>query len=399
MNFFHFKHYILTSSHKHIPLLAPLILLAIANTSANSFALAYLIIKQGFSYTMCAVMVLIIASTATLVLMFALRRMMKNFEASIIASLIILSIYYLCFIMITGYLLILIAGILFGLYIPLFWAPYHSLLMHLTSKENRGATIGVYFLIFPAISIMFPAIGGEVIARFGYTFLFLSAFLILLLNASVVYHTKLILKIKIKPTVAELINSLKIKKRGLVHIDFDLKGISRRLRIALLSEGVQDGIFWVSIPLIGLEFAKNEVSLGRFFSLFACASAVMILFLGYLSDKIQDRKIFVKVGAIFTAVFCILASLSKDNISSFIIFMTLAYLSFPMIRSFLFAMIGDALEKEKKKGVVIREFFLNSGRAIGALLCIIVILTFGDMNLRYALLFSGFFISLIFFVK
>ncbi|HUS56434.1 MAG TPA: hypothetical protein VMY17_00240, partial [Thermoplasmata archaeon] len=54
--------------------------------------------------------------------------------------------------------------------------------------------------------------------------------------------------------------------------------------------------------------------------------------------------------------------------------MSMAYLCIAMIPSFLFTMLVDKLEKYKKKGVLLRELFLNAGKSAGVALVIIALL-------------------------
>jgi hypothetical protein len=52
-----------------------------------------------------------------------------------------------------------------------------------------------------------------------------------------------------------------------------------------------------------------------------------------------------------------------------------------MIPSFLFTMLVDKLERFKRKGVLIREFFLDAGRCVGVLVVILTLLSGAGLGL------------------
>jgi hypothetical protein len=162
-------------------------------------------------------------------------------------------------------------------------------------------------------------------------------------------------------------------------MDLVLKPVDWRLRIALFAEGVQDGVFWVFVPIVGFEFAKNELSLGGYLSLFAFWGAVMTVALGYLSDRLKDRAHIVRMGAAFAAVAILLASMA-GSAEQFAASMSMAFLFVAVIHSFLFTMLLDKMEKLKKKGVLVREFLLNAGRTCGVLTVILALVIGLDLS-------------------
>lgn len=375
----HFKHYVFALSHRHGALVLVQTLVALANTLANSFALIYLV-KLDMTYLQCAVFILICTAVPLLLTAFASRTIVANFSYSINTALVALVGYYILLILLRGWALVLIPPIFFGTYIVTFWVPYNALIMHITSKKKRGAVIGAYFLIFPLVSVITPLAGGAIISSLSYEVLFAIGGAIVLLNLVVVSGLRVFLTLRERIIVPELLQSLKVNLVGKLQMDLVMKPVDWRLRIALFAEGVQDGVFWIFVPIVSFEFAKNELSLGGYLSLFAFWGAAMTVALGYLSDRLKDRAHIVRVGATFAAVAILLASMA-GSAEQFAASMSIAYLFVAVIHSFLFTMLLDKMEKLKKKGVLVREFLLNAGRTCGVLSVILVLVLGLDMSI------------------
>lgn len=374
----HFKHYVLALSHRHRTLVLVQTLVALANTLANSFALIYLI-KLDMSYLQCAVFILICTAVPLTLTAFASRTIIANFSYSINTALVALAGYYVLLILLRGWALVLIPPVLFGLYVVTFWVPYNALIMHITSKKKRGAVIGAYFLIFPMVSVVTPLVGGAIISSISYEVLFAIGGAIVVLNLVFVSGLKVFLRLRERIIIPELLQSLKVNLVGKLQMDLVLKPVDWRLRIALFAEGVQDGVFWVFVPIVSFEFAKNELSLGGYLSLFAFWGAVMTVALGYLSDRLKDRAHIVRIGAAFAAVAILLASMA-GSAEQFAASMSMAFLFVAVIHSFLFTMLLDKMEKLKKKGVLVREFLLNAGRTCGVLTVILALVIGLDLS-------------------
>ena len=390
-----FKHYVIELAHRHGHLVAVQALIAAANTLANSFVLIYLV-REGASYLECSIFVLIVVLISTVLVSFASRAIVTNFTSSMITAMISLSTYYFLLMFLHGWMLIVFPPILFGVYIVTFWVPYNVLIMHVTSRSKRGAIIGIYFLIFPLVGVATPALGGLMVLLTGYQVLFAVGAIIVAVDVVLIVGFKFFHELRHRIIIPELLQSLKINLVGRVHLDLDFKAVDLRLRYALFAEGVQDGIFWILIPLVSFEFAKSEVSVGGYLSLFAFWGAVMTIALGYLSDRLKDRASIVRVGAAFGALSVLIAS-SATNPGHYASSISVAYFWIAMIPSFLFTMLLDKLEKLKKKGVLVREFLLNMGRMVGV--AIVIVLLLFDIALSEALVIAAIALSTIIIVR
>ncbi|MCJ7607154.1 MAG: MFS transporter [Thermoplasmata archaeon] len=359
-------------SHRHGSLVLIQTLVALANTLANSFALIYLI-REGHEYIECAIFILISALVPTVLIAFASRPIVSNFTASMATALMCLAGYYVALMFLSGWPLVLLPPLLFGTYIATFWVPYFALVMHITSSKKRAAGLGVYFLIWPLLTTVSPLLGGVIITYFSYQLLFAAGAAVALVGLVFIVGLKTLKDIRSRVIIPELIQSLKLNLVGKMSVDLDLKNVDWRLSSALFAEGVQDGIFWVAVPIISFEFARNEATLSGFLSLFALWGAIMTVALGYLSDRLKNRVAIVRLGAASGAVAVMIAA-SSTGVEEYLSAMSMAYLCIAMIPSFLFTMLVDKLEKYKKKGVLLRELFLNAGKSAGVALVIIALL-------------------------
>lgn len=390
-----FRHYVIELAHRHGYLIAVQAFVAVANTLANSFALIYLV-RQGASYLECSIFVLIAIVVSTLLVSFAPRTIVRNFSSSITTALVCLAGYYLLLMVLDGWLLLVIPPVLFGTYIVTFWVPYNVLIMHVTSRAKRGASIGSYFLIFPLVGVLTPALGGVIILLSGYQALFVVAAALAVADTVFIFGLKVFQEMKRRIIIPELLESLKINMIGRRQIDIDFRAVDLRLRTALFAEGIQDGIFWIYIPLVSFEFAKSEVGAGGYLSLFAVWGAGMTIVLGYLSDRIKDRASIVRIGAAFAAISVIVASSATDP-ARFVSSMSMAYFWIAMVPSFLFMMLLDKMEKLKKKGVIVREFLLDTGRIVGVVATIMLLLL--DVRLADVMVIAGVALATIIIVK
>lgn len=390
-----FRHYVIELAHRHGQLVAVQAFVAIANTLANSFALIYLI-RQGASYLECSIFVLIAVGVSILLVSFASRTIVKSFSSSITTALVCLAAYYMLLMLLHGWPLVVIPPIFFGAYIVTFWVPYNVLIMHITPRAKRGTSIGSYFFIFPLFGVLTPALGGLIILLSGYQALFAIAAVLAVADTGFILSVKVLREMKHRIIIPELLGSLKINMIGHWNIDIDFKAVDWRLRSALFAEGVQDGIFWIFIPIVSFEFAKSEIGAGGYLSLFAVWGAVMTIALGYLSDRIKDRASIVRIGAVFASISVLVAASATDP-ARYVSSMSMAYFWMAMVPSFLFTMLLDKMEKLKKKGVIVREFLLDSGRMVGVLATVILLLL--KIGLADVMVIAGVALATIIIVK
>ncbi|HDP97219.1 MAG TPA: MFS transporter [Euryarchaeota archaeon] len=378
-----FKTTLLSVTHRYLPLLIVKIMIALANTVANAFALIYLL-RNGYSPADCAIFMGIIGFASAGIIAMISRTIVKHFHIAMQTALAVLCGYYISFIFLDDALLLIVPPLLFSVYLALFWIPYNSLVLHITSPKKRGTAVGVYFLIFPFIGVLGPSIGGIVIHSIGYDFLFLTAICILIADMLLIRIFKVTRELRERIIIPELLRYVKVKLEGFPQLDLDLRGVGRPLSASLISEGIEEGVILVYAPVMIFLLTDSELSSGGALSLFAFAGAIMTVILGYLTDRIGRRGTILRASAIGAAIVVFHLALLND-LASFVTLMSIAYLSMAIIPSFLFIEVGERLESERKRGVAIREFMINLGTGVGAAMVFLILLAGIDISLTILL--------------
>jgi MFS family permease len=395
------RDYLSALYRKHGSLIMIQSLMAIANTVANSFALIYLV-REGYDYVACSIFILICCIVPIVLLLFAAKTIVRNFSASINTGMISIMLYYAGLMLLDdinvlgGWLVVVIPPAMFGIYIVAFWIPYNTLIMHITSVKTRGATIGVYFLVWPLITAVGPLFGGLLITRYSYDAMFIFAIAMIAVDLFFMSGFRVLKKLRERIIIPELIQSVTVGILRKEKTTLDFTGVGSRLMYGVLMEGVQEGVFWIAIPIISFEFATSESTLSQYLSLFALWGAIMTVALGYLSDRIKNRRTILRMGAILCGISIVLSTLAP-NVNGYLLGMSATYFFLAIIPAFIFTMLLDKLERYKKKGVLVREFLLNVGRVAGVLMTISLLML--DFDLITAVAAVGAITATIAFVK
>jgi MFS family permease len=133
--------------------------------------------------------------------------------------------------------------------------------------------------------------------------------------------------------------------------------------MATLGEGGFEGIFWIAYVLVALDFSDDEVSLGALFSLFGLSAGVMGIILGKVSDKIENRVLFLRISVI-ASIPCIVLIYLASSLTEYAIANGLLDFAAFVLPVFLFAILTDKMEDAKNDSVLTREFYLDIGRTV-----------------------------------
>lgn len=350
-------------------------MLAAAAYLAGSFLTVFFVVEE-FSYVSISIFGIIEFGTAAVALLLMRDRMIRNPRVWMASGMILLAITYGCYILLPPSWALYIAPLFFGAYMPFFWLPFNTLYMDLTKATDRGMVTGIYYLIWPLIGILMPLLGGASIEAMGYVAVFTSGVILVAANAAIISTSPAVDKRHIQ-------NSLIIPKLG--------KGLSA----GFLLQGVQEGLFFITMPLLSFEFAERELSLGGLLAIFAVAGALASVFIGRYTDIRGKRALFAKMGGLFAGPLLVVSALMQ-NIVLYTIVMGAAYFAIGLVWMMFLAISIDYAEEEKGPAIYTREIFLQGGRAIGAIVCFFVLLL---IDLRTAHAASGVFIFLIVFLR
>lgn len=319
-------------------------LLAFGNTFAGSFNIVYLYNEKDMPLWAGPTYLCIGFGIAVLVSLWMSWRPRMDPRNAMVFGLACLVVEYTAFLVIDdGWVIGAVVGVAFGLFYPFFWTPFNILMAQMTQKKDRGVKYGVFFFVWPLAAFFAPFLGGLVIGFVSYMALFSIGIGIIVATAvTIVAYRNYIPKDQV----------MRIR----------LGAIGRRNVVALLGEGGFEGVFWVDVTLVAYTFSQDEVSLGVLFSLFGLSAGIMGIILGKLSDRIQNRGLFLKLSAL-GSIPCIVLVWMSGTLEEYAITNGLLEFASFVLPVFLFAILTDNLEETKNDSVVTREYLLDIGRA------------------------------------
>lgn len=237
-------------------------------------------------------------------------------------------------------------SVLYGLYIPMFWLPWNTLVVEQTRLDDRGEKMaGVSFGANLAGSCA-PFLGGIVVAVFGFPRLFLLATAVLAVAAGVI--------------------AAFAQEPDDVRLRIDLRRLGPRNCVAYLGQGGIDGVLWTAIPLVALSFLNDNVQLGALFSLFILAGGLGGIALGRWSDRIRHRRRFLAIGAALPLPL-VLAVAVAPSVFGFGLANGFLSATLVLAPTFLSVIAIDRLPGEAGLVMTTREVLLNSGRCASSL--------------------------------
>lgn len=324
---------------------------AIINSAAaiaGTFSLIYFV-NLGYSYSEAVVYVLAaVGTTAALCPVLSYWGSMQP-RYSIAAGSLAVGANYGLFLVLDGWALLVIPGVLFGAYMAFFWIPYNTRLLQLAGEKNRGFIIAFTFFIYPVIAVIMPIIGGGIIEKLDYSVVFAIALTILLANTVIALTSRDIL-------------------RGSIRVGISIRSIGKGLSRALFFEGMVEGVHFFAIALLAFHFAEGEFKTGLLFSMFGLLGTAASMLVARISDRDRNRARWVRIGAIGAMPGMVMAGISEpvNSFHLFIVGMAIFNLFIPLVWVFLMSQAGDACGKRQGKAMLTRELLLNSGRAASA---------------------------------
>ncbi len=336
---------------------------AVANTTANAFVMIYLL-REGMEYIECAFFLLIAFVFALVLATYGSNLVARDFSYSMRLGMACMAAYYIALAALSDLALMLVPPLFLGTYIVTFWVPYNSLISHATSQERRGAGVGAYFLVFPAVSTVGPLAGGLIITQGSYDLLF--AFGSAVIGVNILYLSR---PSAVRPDPGLTTAGILSPSRGRI---FSLAHTDPRVARGLFAQGVQDGVFWMALPVLSFEFATDEVALSGYLSLFALCGALMTVALGYLSDRVRERGWILRLGAAATAASMAVCGLAASA-EGYLTGMSAASFWLAVVSAFLFTLLVDRSERTITTGMMTREAMLNAGRLVGISVTIVLL--------------------------
>jgi MFS transporter, YQGE family, putative transporter len=364
-------------------------LFAIATALSGSFVNVYLWkIKHKWSLIAQFHLIHFLVSSLTFLLVGWLMKRMDRVVAMRL-GMVFLSLFYLTVLLLgmRSVYHVMILGTLLGLGAGFFWLAYNVLYFEITEKENRDRFNGVNGLIYSVSGMVAPLLSGLVITRIdhftGYRIIFAISLLVFVLAVLVSFLFK---------------QRSARGEYGLIHVLRQIKEPNQHwcwVNLAMISQGLREGVFTFLIGLLVYIITKSELTLGGFFTISSLASMISFYWIGrFLETKDRNRYIF--IGGLMMGLVGVPFVLLLNSWTVFVFGIGIA-LFYPLymvpLTSTVFDVIGEnrANVELRVEYVVARELALNLGRMMGILLFMGWVAISSDLqHIRWFILLLGF---------
>lgn len=290
---------------------------------------------------------------------------------------VFLALFYLSVLFIgdqaSTYLLML--GSLLGIGYGFYWLAFNVLTFEITEPETRDFFNGFLGILSSVGGMIGPFAAGYIISTLekftGYTVIFTIS--LILFSAAVVL-------------------SLFIKRRG-AEGSYELKRIIkerknndnwRYITNAHFFQGIREGTFIFAISVLVYITTNSEMALGTFGLLNSAVAFVAYYFATRLIKKHHRKKAILIGGLIlYGAIFFLVFELTYVKLLFYAVTIAIAY---PLLLVPYVSLTYDVIGRSWKAGemrieyIVVREIFLNGGRAVSVILFLIAVLFFDQQK-------------------
>ncbi|VVB61238.1 Major Facilitator Superfamily protein [uncultured archaeon] len=261
--------------------------------------------------------------------------------------------------------LLLFSEIMQGVMAIFWWVPMNiHFFRH--KKEGRNAShSGLYFLMWPLVSTILPAVAGAAAEKYGMKTVFFSAAALIL---------------------PAIVLSFRAKESSQININFKrFTEYTKGVKTLLFLQGIWEGVDWTVVPLATLSFVSAAAGFGAFYSYLGFFGIVAFFIAGRASDRIKKRAIFLYPVTVAMALSTILSGLSTTFLAWGVFRGAVSFLV-NLFSPFSMTVVVDT-SKSLEESMIAREFLLNFGRALGAM--IVVLLLIMSVPIQHALVVSG----------
>ncbi|MBB6448869.1 YQGE family putative transporter [Geomicrobium halophilum] len=362
-------------------------LYALSTALSNTFVNVY-IWKQSGEITAIALYHLITVLFQPLAFFFAGRLVKRMDRTSVLRiGVILLALFYFAVLFAGGDVedLLLLLGMLLGLGFGVYWLAFNVLTFEITSPTSRDAFNGYLGLFTSFAGMIGPLAAGVIIAWFpgfsGYQTIFTISLLF--------FAVAVILSFKFKKRSSSGIFRIsKVWQRR--HEDFDW----RRILFAHFFQGLREGVFTFVIVLWVYTTTQSELALGMYGLITSAVSFCCYFIVGrFLPVRLRKRVILIGSLMLYFALFFIVPEANYLRLLSYGIVVSAAYpLIFVPFVSMTYDIIGKAYKAASMRVeyLIVREWFVNGGRAASIIGFLIVVRLFGDeKGILFTLLVFG----------
>ena len=335
------------------------------NQMAGSFWIVYLVSEpQALAFDVAALLWVVAYLTAAVVVVVMSRGRPIHARSSMTLALMIMAFCHFAFAVLPASWIVVVGGVAFGLYLPLFWLPMNCLLVRETSPANRAGRLAAVTATFTTVAIVAPILGGLLANLVGYPVVFG-------LGGVIVASNLLLIRRRVAPSES-------------FAFSIDLRRTAPRTTLAFSGQGGVDGLLSAATPLGSFLFTTNSLALGLLFALFSLAAGVAALLLGRASDRVRTRAPFLLLGPILSVPACILAFAVRD-LRAFAFAVGWLSMTSAVAPSFIFTILVDRTEDSIPTVTATRELLLNTSRTLALVAGLVVLALGGDVYALYVL--------------
>ena len=279
--------------------------------------------------------------------------------------------------------LMLLAGLLAGLKVTLFWIPYHIYFVRKFEQGSYGKNIGMRFLFEKFLTGFAPLFGGIIIATVGFEVLFVISILILLASALPILLT---------------VHEWKHQDHSIPNIlkDFVFNKRYKLLTISYIGEYIENSVYTIAWPVLLFLGIASFVKIGTLASVTTVISAFTAVLAGRAIDKHGTRLIH-GIGVFFNTLLHIPRVFLRSALGLYVIDIT------DRLNSPLYVIPNISLSYEKAKRndrpsdfIIYRELVAHSAITIT---CLILVFALSNLSVwRWIFLLAAFGSSLVYFV-
>ncbi|MDB5052645.1 MAG: transporter, partial [Bacilli bacterium] len=260
-------------------------------------------------------------------------------------------------------------GIIMGLAFGFFWLAFNVVYFEVTNPQTRDKFNGWAGLLGSGAGMIAPWLSGYLITHMknttGYRLIFTLSLVTFLMGVVVSFFLK---KRKVQQSYNWMYG---------YHQLLQPANPWRKIALALVAQGMREGVFGFIIGLLVYIYTKNEMKLGNFSLISSAVGFVSFMVVGkWLKPK--RRKLCMFIGVVMM-ILVILPFFWQVSYSTLLVFGVGTSLFIPLftipITSVVFDMIGKNEESANNRVeyIVLREVALNTGRMLGTLIFIAVV--------------------------
>lgn len=319
-------------------------------------------IQKGYAFADIALYFGLSFATSLVVIM-----AVKNFRSSQsirIGLLLKIAIFFVAAWLVAKPMIFLVS-LMWGAMTVCYWVPLSIHFFKFRKDGKNAAHSGIYFSMWPLLGAILPALAGAAAAKFG--------------MAAVLFSGAALL-------VPAFVLSFGIAEQSSINFSFrDFVGRTKGVKTIIFIQGVWEGVDWIAVPIVTFAFIPEEIKYGAFYTYLGIFGIAAFFLAARASDRTGRRTLFLYPVTIAMAAFTMLSGFSS-SLLAWGIYRGMVSFLVNLFSPFALTVVVD-VSKNIEDSFISREFFLNLGRALGALIVLGVLAVWGDI--RLALVVSG----------